>query len=268
MNIDNNPYITDVKEVNAPLPNGQDMPVRWVQFKVPIFEPTGSKGGIADFRSIRFMRLFLNDFEDRTILRFGTMQLVRGDYRRYNRSLDPATPRQPVDNEGTLFEVSAVNIEENENREPVPYVLPPGVVREELFNNNTNIRQNEQSLSLKVCGLDPQDARAVYKNFQVDMRQYKNLEMFIHAESLINEVALKEGQLVAFIRMGTDFTENYYQIEIPLSPTMFGASSADEIWPLSNRLKCFLWNCLQKVKTEVLGDPSLRPTDLNYFDEI
>ncbi|HSP40425.1 MAG TPA: cell surface protein SprA, partial [Gillisia sp.] len=266
MDINNNPYITDVKEVTAPLPNGQDMAVRWVQFKVPIFEPTGSRGGIADFRSIRFMRLFLNDFEERTVLRFGTMQLVRGDYRRYNRSLDPETPRQPVDNEGTLFEVSAVNIEENENREPVPYVLPPGVIREELYNNNTNLRQNEQSLSLKVCGLEPQDARAVYKNFQVDMRQYKNLEMFIHAESLINEVPLKEGQLVAFIRMGTDFTENYYQIEIPLSPTMFGATSADEIWPLSNRLKLPL-ELLQKVKTEVLGDPALRPTDLNYFDE-
>src|SRR5690606_32349618 len=114
MNINNNPYITDVKEVNAPLPNGQEIPVRWVQFKVPIFEPTDAEGGIADYRSIRFMRMLLNDFEERTILRFGTMELVRGDYSRYNRSLNPETPRQPVDNAGTLFEVSAVNIEENE----------------------------------------------------------------------------------------------------------------------------------------------------------
>ncbi|HSJ11979.1 MAG TPA: cell surface protein SprA, partial [Gillisia sp.] len=255
MNINNNPYITDVKEVNAPLPNGQEIPVRWVQFKVPIFEPTDAKGGIADFRSIRFMRMFLNDFEERTILRFGTMELVRGDYRRYNRSLNPETPRQPVDNEGTLFEVSAVNIEENETRQPVPYVLPPGVIREELFNNNTNLRQNEQSLSLRVCGLEPQDARAVYKNFQIDMRQYKNLEMFLHAESLVNEIALKDGQLVAFIRMGTDFTDNYYQIEVPLAATPFGATTADEIWPASNRLLLPL-ELLQKVKTMVLGDPS------------
>lgn len=266
MNINNSPYITDVKEVNAPLPNGEQIPVRWVQFKVPIFEPTDAKGGIADFRSIRFMRLFLNDFQERTILRFGTMELVRGDYRRYNRSLDPDTPRQPVQNEGTLFEVAAVNIEENENREPVPYVLPPGVVREELFNNNTNIRQNEQSLSLRVCGLEPQDARAVYKNFQVDMRQYKNLEMFVHAESFVNEIALKDGQLVAFIRMGTDFTENYYQIEIPLTATNFGAVSPEEIWPASNRILLPL-ELLQRVKTAVLGDPSLRSTEINYFDE-
>lgn len=266
MNIDNNQYITDVKETTAPLPNGDQIPVRWVQFKVPIFEPTNAVGGIADFRSIRFMRLYLTDFQERTILRFGTMDLVRGDYRRYTRSLDPETPRQPVNNDETLFEVTAVNIEENENRQPVPYVLPPGVIREELFNNNTNIRQNEQSLALRVCGLEPQDARAVYKNFQVDMRQYKNLEMFIHAESLVNEIPLKEGQMVAFIRMGTDFTENYYQIEVPLTPTIFGATSAEEIWPLSNRLLLPL-ELLQQVKTKVLGDPSLLSTEINYFDE-
>ncbi len=265
MNIDNNPYITDVREVDAPLPNGEDIAVRWVQFKVPIFEPTDTKGGISDFRSIRFMRLFLTDFQQETVLRFGTMDLVRGDYRRYNQSLDPDKPNQPVE-PGTLFEVSAVNIEENERREPIPYVLPPGVNREELFNNNTNIRQNEQSLSIRVCGLEPQDSRAVYKNFQVDMRQYKNLEMFLHAESFVNEIALKDGQLVAFIRIGTDFTDNYYQVEIPLTATMFGATSPDEIWPESNRLLLPL-ELLQKVKTRVLGDPSLIPTQLNYFDE-
>ncbi|MCF4100177.1 cell surface protein SprA [Gillisia sp. M10.2A] len=265
MNTTNSPYITDVKEVLAPLPNGQDIPVRWVQFKVPIFEPANAIGGIADFRSIRFMRMFLSGFEQRTILRFATMDLVRGDYRRYNRSLDPETPNQPADDE-TLFEVSAVNIEENENREPIKYVLPPGVQREELYNNNTNIRQNEQSLSLRVCGLEPQDAKAVYKNFQVDMRQYKNLEMFLHAESFENEIALKDGQLIAFIRMGIDFTDNYYQIEIPLSATMFGAASAEEIWPESNKLLLSL-DLLQRIKTKVLGDPSLIPSEINYFDE-
>ena len=266
MNIDNNQYITDVRETTAPLPNGQEIPVRWVQFKVPIFKPTDAKGGISDFRSIRFMRLFLSGFDQKTILRFGTMDLVRGDYRRYNQSLNPETPGQPEQNDGTLFEVSAVNIEENANREPIPYVLPPGVEREQLYNNNTNIRQNEQSLALKTCDLQPQDARAVYKNFQVDMRQYKNLEMFVHAESLVNEIALKDGQLVAFIRMGTDFTDNYYQIEIPLTATPFGATSPSDIWPDVNKLSIPL-DLLQKVKTKVLGDPAFRSTQLNYFDE-
>ena len=264
MNIDNNQYITDVKEITTTLRNGQELPVRWLQFKVPIFEPTEAIGGIADFRSIRFIRMYLSDFQDPTLLRFGTMDLVRGDYRRYTQSLfeDEGRP----DNPNTLFEVNAVNIEENENRQPIPYVLPPGVVREELYENNTNIRQNEQSLSLRTCGLEPQDARAVYKNFQVDMRQYENLEMFLHAESLVNRQPLKDGQLVAFIRMGTDFSDNFYQIEIPLSPTLFGASTADEIWPEVNRLNLQL-DLLQQIKTAVLGDPSLNSTELNFFTE-
>ena len=264
MNIDNNRYITDVKELTTTLRNGQELPVRWLQFKVPIFEPTNAVGGIADFRSIRFIRMFLTGFQDPTILRFGTMDLVRGDYRRYTQSL--FEDQGQIENPNTLFEVNAVNIEENENRQPIPYVLPPGVEREELFQSNSNIRQNEQSLSLRVCELEPQDARAVYKNFQIDMRQYKNLEMFLHAESFVNKPPLKDGQLVAFVRIGTDFSDNFYQVEIPLAATLFGATSPDEIWPEINRLNLEL-DLLQKIKTEVLGDPSLVSTELNFFTE-
>jgi len=264
MDIDNNRYISDVRELTTTLRNGQELPVRWLQFKVPIFEPTNAVGGIADFRSIRFIRMFLTDFQDPTILRFGTMDLVRGDYRRYTQSL--FEDQSQLENPNTLFEVNAVNIEENENRQPIPYVLPPGVEREELYQSNSNIRQNEQSLSLTTCGLEPQDARAVYKNFQIDMRQYKNLEMFLHAESLVNRQPLKDGQLVAFVRMGTDFSDNFYQIEIPLSPTLFGATTPEEIWPEINRLNLEL-DLLQQIKTAVLGDPSLNSTDLNYFTD-
>ena len=264
MNIENNQYISDVKELTTTLRNGEELPVRWLQFKVPIFEPTDAIGGIADFRSIRFIRMFLTDFQEPTLLRFGTMDLVRGDYRRYTQSLFEDEGR--IENSNTLFEVNAVNIEENENRQPIPYVLPPGVEREELYQTNTNIRQNEQSLSLRTCNLEPQNARAVYKNFQIDMRQYKNLEMFVHAESLLNRQPLKDGQLVAFVRIGTDFTDNFYQIEIPLSPTQFGASTPEEIWPEVNQLNLEL-DLLQQIKTAVLGDPSLNSTNLNYFTE-
>ncbi|MDT0643366.1 cell surface protein SprA [Zunongwangia sp. F363] len=264
MGIANNQYITDVREITTTMRNGQDLPVRWLQFKIPIYEPTEALGGIADFRSIRFMRMYLTGFEDPTYLRFGTMDLVRGDYRRYTQSLNEESPAPA--NSNTLFEVAAVNIEENENREPVPYVLPPRVIREELYEGNTNIRQNEQSLLIRVCDLEPQDARAVYKNFQLDMRQYERLEMFLHAESFLGEIPLKDGQLVAFIRMGTDFTENYYQIEVPLSPTQFDAVTAEEIWPEVNKLD-LSFDLLQKVKTAVLGDPSLNTTEVHFFTE-
>jgi cell surface protein SprA len=264
MNIDNSRYITDVKQFNTTLANGQEMPVRWLQFKIPIFEPTEAKGGIGDFRSIRFMRMYLTDFEDPTVLRFGTMDLVRGDYRRYTQTLD--SDKSDPANEETSFQVSAVSIEENENRQPIPYVLPPGVDREELLNNNSRIRQNEQSLSLSVCELEPQDARAVYKNFQIDMRQYKNLELFLHAEALVGRPKWNEGELVAFIRIGTDFTNNFYQIEVPLKPTDFGAASASEIWPEENKLNLSL-ELLQEVKAKTIGDPSIVSTELNFYNE-
>lgn len=264
MNNENNDYITDVKELNVTMVNGQQLPVRWVQFKIPVYEPTEAIGGIADFRSIRFMRMFLTGFNNPTILRFASMEMVRGDYRRYTGVFDDNN-NNPEDYDAG-FEVTAVNIEENENREPIPYVLPPGVSREQLYENNSNIRQNEQSLAMEVCGLRPQDARAVYKNFQVDMRQYKSLKMFLHAEGLVGQRAPEDGELVAFIRIGTDFTSNFYQVEVPLHITPEGSVTTDEIWPELNELDIEL-KLLQDVKSAVLGNPAFKATDLNFFDE-
>ncbi len=264
MNRENNNYISDVKEMDITTPDNNVIPVRWIQFKVPISKPDQALGGISDYRSIRFMRMFLSKFSENTVLRFGTMELVRGDYRRFQQALEPGWNDPTIGN--TLFEVEAVSIEENENRQPIPYRLPPGLKREELNSNNNIIRQNEQSLSLRVCGLEPNDGRSVYKNFNVDMRQYKNLEMFVHAESLVNETALGNGQMTAFIRLGNDLTNNYYEVQIPLNPTSFGSTSAEDIWPLSNRLNLPL-ELLQQVKTKVLGDPSYDQTIVNFFNQ-
>ncbi len=263
----NNEYIIDVRqEQNYELPNGSTIPVRWLQFKIPINQPTNTVGGISDFRSIRFMRMFMSGFSQNTVLRLGTLDLVRGDYRRYDLTLDPDLSDPAT--ESTQFEVAAVSIQENEDREPIPYALPPGVYREELINNNNNIRQNEQSLSLSVCDLEAQDSRAVYKNFRLDMRQYKNLEMFVHAESQINQVALRDNELVAFVRMGTDLSENFYQIELPLTPTDFGTTSPDAIWPESNRLN-IPFELLQKIKATFFGGSIVLddPNVITYFDE-
>jgi cell surface protein SprA len=251
MNAVANEYVTDFKELDVVAPNGETIPTEWVQFKIPISEPDRAVNGITDYRSIRFMRMYMAGFEQETTLRFGTMELVRGDYRRYTETLD-ATGEDP-DLDDTVYEVEAVNIQENENRLPIPYRLPPGVVREELNNNNNIIRQNEQSLAMRACGLEPDDGRSVYKNFQVDMRQYENLEMFIHAESIADEVPLADGEMVAFIRLGNDLSENFYEIQVPLNPTMFGTTSDEEIWPEANRLNLRL-SLLQAIKSLVL-DP-------------
>lgn len=264
LNIENE-FIVDQRDIEVTLQNGNTLPVTWYQFKVPISAATNQQGGINDFRSIRFMRMYMSGWQQPTVLRLGSLDLVRGDYRRYLYTLDP--DESDPDTENTRFEVTSVNIEDNNDRNPIPYVLPPGVYREELINNNNNIRQNEQSLSLEVCDLETQDSRAVYKNFRLDMRQYENLEMFVHLESLLNETAVQDNEVVAIVRMGTDLTQNFYQIELPLSPTAFGTSSPDLIWPEVNRLKLSL-DILQKVKAVFFGGEfNTLVDDITYFDE-
>lgn len=253
-------YVAQILPINVTTEDNNVIPVRWIQFRIPISEPTNIINGASDFRSIRFMRMYVSGFEEPTILRFGTLDLVRGDYRRYTETLDGI---DNPDDDNTIFENQSVSIEENANREPINYVLPPGVIREELNNNNNLIRQNEQSLSLRVKGLEPGDGRGVYKNYNIDMRQYENLEMFIHAESLVDEecVSIMEGDMSAFIRLGNDLSQNFYEIEIPLNITNPGTSDPEEIWPVENRINLPL-KLLQEIKSLALGG-SLTAADFN-----
>ena len=169
------------------------------------------------------------------VLRLATFELVRGEWRRYSFDLSQPGEYIPLDDQNnTLFDVSAVNIEENGNRSPVNYVLPPGI-EQEIDNTTTATRQqNEQSLVLKVCNLKDGDARATYKTTDIDVRSYKKLKMFVHAEGQNDD--LNFGDLSCFIRLGTDFSSNFYEYEIPLKPTPHFSSSPSEIWPVENNI--------------------------------
>lgn len=276
-------YIADAREDNSvDLPNGERGKVRWILYKIPILEFTDANkvGPISDFRSIRFMRMYMTGFKQEVTLRFGALDLVRGEWRRYNTSLDVNDIDLQDDNTG--FDVVALNIQENGNRTPINYVTPPGVVREQLYNNNTVINQNEQSLALRVYkkdpalsglgGLETADSRAVFKNVNVDMRQFKKLRMFLHAEAIegnANPDRLEDDEMVAFIRFGNDFTDNFYQVEMPLKVTPHGATSAEEIWPSENEMEVSL-ALLTKLKILALGnDPSIiyDPNGIGFVEE-
>ncbi len=243
-------YVSDVRETEVTLTNGNTTSARWIQFKIPIAKPENTVGSIADFTSIRFMRMFMTGFSDPVTVRFGALDLQRGAWTRYTNSLDYNDSNEDDDN--TDLDVIAVNIEENDVKCPVNYVLPPNVEREELYSSNTLIYQNEQSLGLKVSGsgLQPGDSRAVYKSVSVDMRQYKKLKMFVHAESLTNQVVLQDDQMVGFIRLGSDNSENFYQIEVPLKvtqPSNCSALSSILVWPEENQMDLSL-ELLTKLK--------------------
>jgi cell surface protein SprA len=262
-------YVTDIRDTQITLPNSEVTSARWIQFKIPVSQPQNTIGNISDFRSIRFMRMFMTGFDEEVTVRFGSLDLVRGEWRRYTSTLDPADTN--VDDDKTELDVTAVNIQENNERCPVNYVTPPGVQREQLYNNNTLINQNEQSLSLRVAGdgLEIEDSRAVFKNVSVDMRQFKKLKMFLHAESLTNEISLEDDQMIGFIRFGNDFTQNFYQIEIPLKVTKTTSGNcqytAEQVWPEANEIDLAL-SLLTKLKIQAMSiDASTLPLDGIYY---
>ncbi len=234
-------YIVDTRVTTVNLPNNTTQTTTWYQFRIPITTPEDPNNIINDmsgFTAIRFMRMYLTKFKVPVVLRFGELQLVRGDWRRYTKTLDEAInpPQEISPDENQKFEVGVVNIEENEDRQPIPYALPPGIQRERLQGTTTIQQQNEQSVSVKVEDLQPGDTRAIFKNTTFDLRMYKQLKMFIHAEGKIGQIEVKDDELVGIIRLGSDTDDNYYQVEIPLKITGFNAVTPEEIWPEENNI--------------------------------
>ena len=228
-------YITDKYTPTVELPNGQRDSITWYQFKIPVRDPDQVVGNIQDFKSIRFMRMFMKNFSEPVVLRFATLELVRGDWRKFDQAL-LEDGEYVVQEDESSFDITAVNIEENGQRNPIPYVLPPGIDRERNI-GTTNINQlNEQSMVLNVCNLEDGFARAGYKTTDFDFRQYKNLKMFIHAEKSKIQDNYETGDLTAFIRLGADFKENYYEYEVPLEFTDWGSGGRQDIWPEANRI--------------------------------
>ncbi len=231
-------YISDRQESRVTTPDGPKTVV-WYQFKIPLSAPDKVVGGINDFSSIRFARMFMTGFRETTHLRFATLELVRGEWRDYKFNLNN---RNDAPAEGEL-DMSIVNIEENSGRTPVNYVLPPGVNRIQDPGQSQAAQLNEQSLAMTVTGLQPGDARGIYKNTQLDLRVYRRIQMWNHAEMLIDDKTnLKNGDLALFVRLGSDVKSNYYEYEIPLDITPAGnynnLSSADRqiVWPIQNFL--------------------------------
>ena len=176
-------YIVDEIEHEVTFPNNQTSSVKWFQFKIPITEYEKAIGTISDFKSIRFMRVFLTSFSEPVIMRFAEMNLVRSEWRKYNIAFMEGGERItiPEINDGT-FEISSVSIEENAGKVPVNYVLPPGFNRI-VDPSNPQLRHlNEQAMVMKVLNLEDGDARAAYKNVNLDMRQFRRLRMEVHAE--------------------------------------------------------------------------------------
>jgi cell surface protein SprA len=265
-------YVVD--EVEPPpvtFPNSKKSTVKWYQFQIPITDYQKVIGPIEDFKSIRFIRMFLKGFKDPVIMRFANLDLVRAEWRKYNISFMEGGERitVPEATDGT-FEISSVSIEENGAKVPVNYTLPPGFDRVTDPQNPQLRLLNEQSMVIKVQDLQDGDARAAFKNVNLDMRQYRKLRMEVHAEARIGE-SLKDDDLTAFIRIGSDYKGNFYEYELPLKLTPQGHYDnnldADrlKVWPAANSFDIDL-SLLQEAKQERNRQMQLPGSSLGISD--
>ncbi len=231
-------FIVDKRETSMTLRNGETGHATWYQFRIPLDEYEQRVGSISDFSSIRFMRMFLTNFQKPIVMRFGTLDLVRGEWRVYEQQLDNSTSSTS----GSVA-VSAVNIEENSDKVPVNYVLPPGIIRGQDPTQPQLTEDNEQALDFVVTNLGNGESKAVYKNTTLDIRQYKRIQMFVHANAFEqNTTNLSDNQLAVFIRLGSDYKSNYYEYEIPLKLTpagqysLYSTADREKVWPEDNML--------------------------------
>lgn len=268
MNIGEN-YIVDIHEANnVMLANGNTTTCKWYQFRIPIREYDQLVGKLNGFQSIRFMRMFLKDFEEPIILRFATMELVYSTWRKYTEDLLQPGDYATGTGANTSFSISSVNIEENGGRYPVPYVLPPDIEREQWYStSSTSIQLNEQALALDITDLASGDARAVYRSTQYDLRNYGKLKMFVHAEKKVEDDPIEDDDMVLFVRLGSDYTNNYYEYEVPLKFTPWGVGRDDNyaIWPIDNNVEIDLTK-LVDIKTN--RNKLIRGGDLNYNSQL
>ena len=231
-------FIVDSRETTVGLRNGNKENATWYQFRIPIDEFDSKEGAISDFSSIRFMRLYMTGFQEPIVVRLANLDLVEGNWRTYTQTL--FTGEKPSVS-GTIVP-SAVNIEENNDKTPVNYVLPPGITRVLDPSQPQLSQENEQALALTVENLASGDARAVYKTMNLDLRNYKHLQMFIHANAMEGDTELQDNQMSVFVRLGSDYKNNYYEYEIPLKLTPAGhydtytIQGCKAVWPEDNML--------------------------------
>jgi cell surface protein SprA len=238
--------------------------VNWYLFRIPVRTPDRVQGEISGFKSIRFMRTYLTDFEQPVVLRMANFRLVASQWRVFQESLFERGFFEIPEPDNSNFTVGVVNIEENSQGSATqsPYVLPPGITRDRDNLAAVERQLNEQSLRLCVEDLQARDARAVFKNTSsLNLVQYERIKMFFHADS---EDA-QDGELTAFIRMGTDYTDNYYEIEVPLLITPKGTRDPRQIWPLENELDIAI---KEIVGVKVSRDNERVPLNLAYSQDV
>ena len=228
-------YIRETKEVQV---NGGTE--NWYRIRIPL---NGGKSinGIDGFRSIQFIRMLVEDFAHQTTFRMADFELIRNQWRRQPTSCarDGSIVNLP-------FSTDIVGVEENRDKSPFGYRIPPGIKQERLFSTFSPINQDENSLVLKFRDLpavadttnNPRCNVSVLKLTELDLRVYDRMQMLVHGETpLDNPSGVQDDDLSVFIRVGKDFTNHFYEYEIPLKLSPLDERDNCEdfcLWPEEN----------------------------------
>jgi cell surface protein SprA len=253
-----NNYIVDKVTNNE---GGEE--VNWYLFRIPVRRPDRVEGDITGFKSIRWMRTYLTDFQQPVVLRMAEFRMVGSQWRVFQESLFEKGLFEIPEPDNSNIVVDVVNIEQNSqgSDKQSPYVLPPGITRDRDNTSTVQRRLNEQSLRICVDDLAPKDARAVFKNISYDFVQYERIKMFFHA----NSEDAQDGEVSAFLRLGTDYTDNFYEIEVPLVVSPLGTNDQRAVWPLENEIDIAIQEI---VGVKVDRDNSQSPLNLPFSQNI
>lgn len=249
----NNKFIVARKTVQGEFPDKTKHDVKWYQVRIPVdnfdldldgdgVEELNNDASIAQAESVltaaRFMRMVMRGFEEETTLRFGTFDLVRSEWRRYTKNIYPyiISNQEGYEEDKNIddLEVGEVSIERNGTDRP-RYMIPPGVYREQTQGTTGYQSQNEASMTLKAKFKPGSTSKAIFKNTNLDLRRYKKLQMFVSAQNLLDRAsnAIDNGTKL-FIRVGSDYTDNYYEYEMPLKYTPQSSATESTVWPDEN----------------------------------
>ncbi len=220
---------------------------RWVKIRIPLHDPDETIGNAVSLQNAQSLRLCLTHFSHEAQLRLAQFRIVSTPWTPFTSTIEPTDLRT------AQAEVLQLSLEEDADRKPIPYVSPPNVEREITSYQWAMRAEDEQAIALKVDYLAPHQPIAIYQDFTLDLRHYEWLSLWSHLES---ELPLATGDVELFIRLGQDFTSNYYEYRLPLSPTpLIDYSSISEeqlrekVWQKSNQM-AFLLSLLPQIKEE------------------
>lgn len=206
--------------------------VTWYLFRIPVRQFDDKVGDINGFKSIRYVRMYLTGFTEPVVLRMAKFRAVGNKWRRYTGNLEESNFGEPLEPNLDNFSVSVVNAEENgKGNSEKPAYVPP-LRRDRDVTSTVQRRLNEQAVQLCVTDLPDGDARSIFKNVSMDFFNYGRIKMFMSAHAQ----GLEDNELHGFLRLGTDFDQNYYEIEIPLKATPAGSATIETVWPEENQI--------------------------------